>query len=52
MWVPLLVWTLPGHQDTCARIMCALVRMKPNEQTNAIRTRKWSSLPGIWISRS
>src|SRR5918999_5034207 len=52
MWVPPFVATLPGHHDTCARIMCALPRMNPNEQTNAIRTRKWISLPGTWISRS
>jgi hypothetical protein len=42
----------PGHHDTCARIMCALPRMKPKEQTNAIRTRRWISLPGTWIWRS
>ena len=47
--MPPLVSTLPGHQDTCARIMCALVLMNPNEPTNAIRIRKWGSLPGAWI---
>ncbi len=52
MCVPPLVSTLPGHQLTCARIMCALVRMKPNEHRNAIRIRNASSLPGIWISLS
>ena len=36
----------PATSYTCALIMCALVRMKPNERTKAIRTRKWSSLPG------
>ena len=47
--MPPLVSTLPGHHDTWARIMCALALMNPNEQTNAIRIRKWSSLPGAWI---
>ena len=32
--------------DTCALIMCVLVRMKPNESTKASRIRKWGSLPG------
>ena len=55
MWwtcVPPLVSTFPGHQLTCALIMCALVRMKPKERTKATSTRKWSSLPGAWMPRS
>jgi hypothetical protein len=50
MCVPPLVSTLPGHHETCARIMCALVRMKPNESTKAIRIRKWVSLPAASMS--
>ena len=50
--MPLFVSTLPGHQLTCALIMCALVRMKPNERTKAISTRKWSSFPGAWMPLS
>ncbi len=51
-WVPPLVSTLPGHQLTCARIMCALVRMKPNDAAKDSRIRKWISLPGAWMPRS
>ncbi len=39
-WVPPFVSTLPGHQLTCARIMWALVRMKPNDSMKATSTRK------------
>ena len=43
---PELVSTLPGHHDTCARIIRALVRMKRNETRKASRTRKAASRPG------
>ncbi len=52
MWVPLFVSTLPGHHETCALIMCVLVRMKPKESRNAIRIRKCVSLPGTWMCLS
>jgi hypothetical protein len=45
MWVPPEVSTFPGHQLTWARIMCALVRMKPNEARNDSRMRKCISFP-------
>jgi hypothetical protein len=46
---PPLVSTLPGHHDTWALIMWVLVRMKANVLTNAIKIRKWVSLPGTWM---
>ena len=51
-WVPPFVSTLPGHQLTCALIMCALVRMKENDARKDIRIRKWISLPAsrMWAS--
>ena len=52
IWVPPLVSTFPGHQLTCALIMWALVRMKPNEQTKASRIRKWISFPVAWMCAS
>ena len=45
MWRPPLVSTLPGHQLTWARIMWALVRMKPNESRNAQMQRNSASRP-------
>ena len=37
--------TLPGHHFTCARIMCALVRMKPKVIKKATKKRKCGSRP-------
>ena len=37
--------TLPGHQLTCARIMWALVRMKPKVRRKATKKRKCGSRP-------
>ncbi len=48
MWVP-PTSRLPGHQLTPARIMWALVRMKPNESRNATRKRNAGSLPASTI---
>jgi hypothetical protein len=44
MWVP-PTETLPGHQLTCALIMWALVRMKPNVSRKETKKRKCGSLP-------
>ncbi len=51
MWVP-PTWTLPGHQLTWARIMYALVRMKPNVIRNETRNSSSGSLPVSTIVRS
>ena len=48
MWVP-PTSTLPGHQLTCARIMCALVRMNAHESRNETKKRKAGSLPASTI---
>ena len=47
MWSPPLVSTLPGHQLTWARIMWALVRMKPNERRKAHDAEELGLAPGI-----
>jgi len=54
---PPLVSTFPGHHETCARIIRALVRMKSQEARNPVRRRKparWPSSPrkcvGNWMS--
>src|SRR3954451_4354499 len=51
MWVP-PTSTFPGHQLTCALIMCALVRMKPNVIRNETKNRNSGRRPVSTIARS
>ena len=51
MCVPPTV-TLPGHQLTCALIMCALVRMNPNVIRNEKKNRNSGWRPVSTIARS
>ena len=51
MWVPPTV-TLPGHQLTWARIMWALVRMKPKVIRKATKNRNSGWRPVSTIARS
>lgn len=44
MWVP-PTETLPGHHETCARIMWALVLMKLQEMRKETKKRNWGSRP-------
>ena len=45
-WVP-PTSTLPGHQLTCARIMCVLKRMNPKVPTMATKKRNAARRP-LW----
>src|SRR3954447_20368284 len=51
MCVPPTV-TFPGHHFTCARIMCALVRMNPNVIRNVTKNRNSGWRPVSTIARS
>src|SRR3954451_5070844 len=51
MWVPPNS-TFPGHHLTCALIMCALVRMKPNVIRNETKNRNSGRRPVSTIARS